>query len=117
MRPRSTRFTGISGSRTVFSASSTTGSNSSLVSVDDGRSSSCAPQGGTPPLSLAGAGWFWNAKGSSSTDMVLLGLHRLAGRAVLQRCLESVPGECRAFDTRRIRFDAFERRQALEIVL
>src|SRR5690348_12068909 len=49
--------------------------------------------------------------------MALLGLHRRAGGAVLQRRLESMPGERRAFDARRIGFDTFERREAFEIIL
>src|SRR5512135_1055620 len=111
MSPRSTRFTGISGSRTVLSASSTFSCSSGSPASAGGRStgSPSAPEGlGTKSKR--------SLPSSAIAAMALLRLHGGAEGAALDRSLESVPRERRAFDARGIGFDARQRLQPLAVL-
>src|SRR6185312_2099062 len=112
MRPRSTRFTGISGSRTVFSASITFSCSAGSPASGSGRStsSSSCSEGSRP-----------KSKKSLSSGTATTRLLRLdggaAGRAVLERRLEGVPWQRRAFDPGRIGFDAGQRLEPIHVIL
>src|SRR5579883_153394 len=109
MSPRSTRFTGISGSRTVLSASITWASSAGSPPSGSGRSTSSS----IPPESGRKSKKFLSSGCSTTT---LLRLHRDACRAVLERRLESMPGERRAFDAGGIGAHAGQRLEPVHIL-